>query len=342
MDNQQAEPFEGPDIDLSPGAVEPGVLSDNSVVVPPGVDPIEYATTLEGQSAEDDVQEGQAPEGGPQEPEEPSGDDNPPTIPADQSPDMLDLTELTDEQIVELARKDPDAIRRHQMRLNDYRRKTAELARIRRELEQQPQPQEAEPQQVADTQNEALARMQSEHMRYYNDLMQELGREPNYLEMIVYAANRAAREVAAQVVEPLQQQVHETAEQFRARQERELADRLEREWDELVREFPQASRPDRQEQLYEILSQNPGLLNLPKPLHVVYRGLFGEQDSAAMKTAQQKARQQQAAAAAAAPSTPPTGHANPPGEPPTNLEDFYNTMLARARAGTLLDRVPRP
>lgn len=354
-----AEPGPGegpPDLDIGPSAVEPGVLGDGSVYLPAGMDPLsDEAATFTGQPDEAgdlDVQQTHAPEETATGPQEPAQADTPERPWEQTVPDKLRLADLTDAQLAELAATDPGALRRHDMRLQDYREKTEELARRREALERErealeqeratvPQQQQpgVQPQDAADA---ALTKMQAEGMRYYDDLRTKLGREPNYVEFSVYAANRASQEAAQEAIQPLSREVQETAAQFRQRQERDLADRLKTEWNALVDTHPQAATPQRQQAIYDFLSENPAMLTRPNPIGMAYRALFAEADAAAMQAGRDRARQQQAAASQQTPSAPPTGHTAPPVGAPADFDAFYEDMQRKARAGTLLDTMPHP
>ena len=313
-------PIETPDLDLGPEFV-PGIGSDHALQVPPGMDPLEFDDPTGGDGQPDS--QGAPDAGGSTAPE--TGTPPTPPLPADadttarpwegQHPDMLDPTSMTDEQWAEFAQADPAAARRYALRQAAFTKKTEELAQLRRSLEErenalleaQREQQQSGVQTQQGTQqgaDESFDWMQRNGMGLYKELGERLGREPNYVEFMSFAAHRAA----GQEAQPLAQRVDATARDFQQQQQRVLAQALKTEFDSLIDQKPQASAPDRVQAVYEYLERNPNMLQDGSPITRAYNALFADVDGAAQVAGQQHARRQQAATSQQTPATPPSGY----------------------------------
>jgi len=361
-------PVETPDIDLGPGNMPEGIAVDGSLHVPDGMDPLEFdsPTGHDGQPPAEGTTDagGQDAPGAdttadPQTPE-PASDTSPKPWEG-QHPDKLDLASMTTEQKVQWATENPEVFDRYLMRQDDYSQKTEETARREDALDareaalaareaqlhdqqsgvQQQGSQQQQPQQQG--QDGALAWMQGNGMQFYQQLNEQLGREPNFVEFATYAARRAAEDAARQEVQPLQQRVDETAHQFEERQRQALAQNLKSELDSLIEEKPQVATPERMQALNAYLERHPSLLNEPKPIRTAYNALYAEADAQATQAGKNHARQQQAAASQLTPATPPTEHEGASGaDIPRGFDEVYEWASRQVAAGTLLDSVPAP
>jgi hypothetical protein len=350
---------EGPDLVLGPSPVPAGRLSDGSLSVPPGVDPMDDydQTPDEGEpdpQAITDAGAQTAPEGptdpDPQASPDATGD-TPPAPWEGQHPDKLDLASMTTEQYVQWATENPEAARRYALRQDDYTKKAEELARQREALEQErrefdalraqttPQQQQSgAPQDPSQQQSPTDEITQVELANYLKQQQAELGREPLEHEFLAYVAIRKAREIAESVVAPLRQQVDETTNQARQRQMEETRTRLAAEFEALVNDKPQAATPERQQAIYDYLNRHQSLITEPGAIRHAYNALFADADAAAMKQGRNHARQQQAARSQQAPTVPPSGQGGEPLAPPVDLGDFYEKFAQpHAARGTLLD-----
>ena len=350
---QPEGPDEGTPLDIGPGQVEEDVLGDQSVFFEPGTDPLDQLETPPEGHPEDaattDAEAADAPDATAPAEQEPAPDADTPPKPWDgQHPDKLDVASMTDAQFVEWATANPAAARRYGLRQDHFSQKMEELARKseaveaeRSALERLSAQQQTEQQsgtQPAPT-KDTIARTQQSGMQYYRDLTEQLGREPNYVEFATYAAEQAAQAES----QPLAQEVRETAANLQQRAQQEMASRIKREFEDLVEAVPQAATPERTQAIYDFLTENPALLQRSNSVKLAYNALYAEADAHAVQTGRGVARQQQGAASQQAPSLPPTGNEAAPQGAPSDFDAFYdNWAMPRARAGTLLDRMPRP
>lgn len=274
-----------------------------------------------------------SPEAGQVEGQEPAPAGEPP-----QHPDNVDIEAMNEEQYGAWAQENPGAARRMALRDRDYREKTERLARDREQLEadqrqfresvvQGTEANEPTPAAPAETPASvpgpvATSALLTQADEYWQELRQQLGRDPLQVELDLYMA----QQVVGESVGPVQ-------EQQAVRDQQDALDRFTEQMAELQQKYPEATAPGTDVELAKELDRI-GSDVAKGDVEKVFLSLKGPELLEKARAGKTQAREQQRERAQQQPAVPPAAGPGEAGLAETSdLDEIARRQKARMRSG---------